>query len=292
MIKQWLTEQIKQQRNIYLMLDPLTKPDPVATLLINQAIIGYTWLFHNTPYESLRHASPTIIQITNIHNQGIQKLIKTPETNWGWFFSTSPQTTMEQLIAHWQARLTLIYEQQEVFYRFQDNRVITRALKAIPKDQYFQLLGQINQVALWDERAWQIYTNEAPRDYPLTTKENLIWALPEPAKVAQQIRLENLFDWAINTFADDVFIQAKFGGMPFKDWLKEQLTLLEKWQWPKEEQALFMVEQRLDYEQRQSTEWQPRPEETPQRHYERAKSHFTKQLPRQPLCTTLDTTKL
>lgn len=291
-IMDWLTQQQQTQQAIYLMLDPLAEPNPVATLLTNQAIISYEWLLHKTPYESLRYASPTIIQIADINNQGIKKLINHPEQNWGWFFTINPQVTMEQLITHWQARLTLIYEQQEVFYRFQDNRVIVRALKAIPNDQYFQLLGQINQVALWDENEWQIYTNEVPRDYALTTNENLIWALPEPANVVQQVRLENMFDWAINTFADDVFIQAKFGGVPFKDWLKEQLALLEKWQWPKEEQALFMIEQRLDYEQRQSSEWQPRPEETPQQHYERVKARFTKQLPRQPLCTTLDTTKL
>lgn len=292
MITQWLTEQTKQQHSIYLMLDPLAEPNPVATLLTNQAIVGYTWLLHNTPYEGLRHASPSIIQIADITNQGVQELINHPEQNWGWFFTTSKQITMEQLIAHWQARLTLIYQQQEVFYRFQDNRVIVRALKAIPQDKYYQLLGQINQIALWDESEWQTYTNQAPRDYPLTSKENLIWALPEPEHVARQIRLENLYDWAINTFADEVFINAKFGGTPFKDWLKEQLALLDKWQWHKEEQALFMIEQRLVYDQRQSNEWHPLPEETSIQHYERVKAHFTKRLPRQPLCTTLDTTKL
>lgn len=291
-ITKWLTEQQQNQQAIYLMLDPLAEPNPVATLLTSQAIVGYTWLLHNTPYESLRYASPTIIQIADINNQGVQELINHPEQDWGWFFSTNPQVTMEQLIEHWQARLILIYKQQEVFYRFQDNRVIVRALKGIPPDKYYQLLGQINQVALWNKSEWQIYANESPIDYPLTTKENLIWALPEPQEVTQQTNLENLFDWAINTFADEVFINAKFGGISFKEWLKEQLSLLDTWQWHEESQMLFMIEQRLDYEQRQSVEWQPLPQEPPTQHYERVKARFTKQLPRQPLCTTLDTTKL
>lgn len=291
MIIQWLTEQTQQHNTIYLMLDPLAEPNPVATLLTNQAIIGYTWLLQNTPYESLRYASPTIIQITDINNQGVQELINHPQQNWGWFFTTNRQVTMEQLIAHWQARLTLIYEQQEVFYRFQDNRVIVRALKAIPQDKYYQLLGQINQIVLWDEDRWQYYTNQTPLDYPLTSKQNLLWALPEPEHIAKQIRFDNLYNWIINTFADQVFIEAKLS-MPLKQWLTEQLELLDNWQWREQAQAQFMLEQQLVPEQRHSQHWQPKPQETPTQHYERLTTLFNKHLPRQPQPTLLDTSKL
>lgn len=290
-IVNWLTEQQQNQQAIYLMLDPLAEPNPVATLLTNQAIMGYTWLLHNTPYESLRYASPTIIQIADINNQGVQELINHPEQDWGWFFTTSRQVTMEQLIAHWQARLTLIYEQQEVFYRFQDNRVIIRALKGIPKDQYFQLLGQTNQVALWHENEWQIYTNETPREYILTTKENLIWALPEPAKVTHQVLFNNLHDWLMNTFSLDTLTQSAIEpNIP--DWLEAQITLAETYQWHTQSQCQYLIEQKLIAEQAHSEQWQPLDGETPETHYQRMQSLFNKVLPKKALTPILDTDKL
>ena len=288
-ITNWLTEQLNQQKSIYLMLDPLAEPNPVATLLTNQAIVGYTWLLHNTPYESLRYASPTIIQITDINNQGVQALINHPEQNWGWFFSTNHQVTMEQLIEHWQARLILIYEQQEVFYRFQDNRVIVRALNAIPQDRIYQLLGQISEIMLWDENHWQRYANPKPIDYPLTTKENLVWALPEPAHVTKQIHYSNLHDWLINTFDIDTLASIE-PNIP--DWLTEQLTLADHYQWQTQSQCQYLIEQKLIPEQANSDQWQPLESETPDAHYQRLQTVFNKQLPKKTLAPILDTAKL
>ena len=63
-----------------------------------------------------------------------------------------------------------------------------------------------------------------------------------------------------------------------REWLEEQMDLLEAWQWKTPDQREFMLSLRLDPKCADDVAWQPLPSETPEQHFARCQRVFDERL--------------
>ena len=82
-LEQWLQEQSKQGRRLYLVLDSDGQLDERNALVSEFGFGQYRNLYLGTPTDSLAIVVPYLIQLALIEHPTLQVLLNTPERHWG-----------------------------------------------------------------------------------------------------------------------------------------------------------------------------------------------------------------
>lgn len=282
----WLAEQNQRQRQLLLIIDPTSAPDAVGALFKRVPIRDYLQVFQNTEFENLLEQSPWLIRIDNAAIPGLMQLLQSPELNWGWVASVG-QLDLNEMALHWRERMVFREGDQRWFYRFQDNRVISRSLSALDPLQIPLLLGPIVSALCWDGKHWQSFENNAPAHYPSPSAKPWLDA-PEPKSISDAIEIRALESWLWSHQPALTYrLQA-----PVKVWIRQQLDLAAELGWTDTEHVLFLVECRLNPNLAEHPVWLKREDESPTQHFARAKREMPQILantPQQPHPPTYDT---
>lgn len=263
--QRWLNDQQSQQRELLLIVDRLAEPDPIVELFGAGLMQDYVNLYQGTEFADMEDAGPWLVRLHNPDAEFIQTLLNTPERDWGWLASAEA-IDLSALASHWRDRLAIEDDAQPALYRFQDNRVITRHLLALPLDQRPLLLGPLAHVLSWDGQHWQSIDNPAPGFYPAPPRGPWL-ELPEPDAVSAAIQRHNLEQWLWqqHTPALCQLLETQ----PFDAWLEQCLAQAKTWGWRSTESLHFLLEHQLDSARRDHPAWPPQAGETAEVHLAR-----------------------
>ncbi|WP_044273212.1 DUF4123 domain-containing protein [Pseudomonas fluorescens] len=263
---QWLSEQRRRQRQLLVIANPMAAPNPIPTLFANAPIRDYVKVYQGTPFENLAPLGPWLVRIDVSTMAALSALLQSPEHHWGWVASAE-QLDMNEVVAHWQARMLIHDEDQRALYRFQDNRVISRHLQALDNEQIPLLLGPLCSALCWDGKQWISVDNPAPGTYPEPFDTPWLQVPPaaEQSAAAQQATLET---WLWENHLDAT--QQLLTHESLATWLQVQLDKADSWDWYRQEQIHFLLEHQLNTDLANLPAWAPRAEETPDVHFLRA----------------------
>lgn len=270
--RQWLAEQLAKQRDLLMIMNKMKHSDPMVELFRNAPVADYVSLYKGTEFEDLAWRGPWLVRIEHHWTAAIDHLLTQPQQHWGWLGSV-PQLDLRQMAVHWRDRLLIHENNQRLYYRFQDNRLIARHLAALAPEQHPLLLGTLTSALCWDGQAWQTFDNPTPALCPAPFP--MPWAdVPEPEPYASLARRMQLRQWVFENRMPAAQKRLRLG-QRMDGWLDEQLALARQWQWQADEQVLFLVAYRLDPEQATHPAWQPQEQESPQAHYLRCRHALT-----------------
>ena len=263
---QWLSEQRRRQRQLLVIANPMAAPNPIPTLFANAPIRDYVKVYQGTPFENLAPLGPWLVRIDVSTMAALSALLQSPEHHWGWVASAE-QLDMNEVVAHWQARMLIHDEDLRALYRFQDNRVISRHLQALDNEQIPLLLGPLCSALCWDGKQWISVDNPAPGTYPEPFDTPWLQVPPaaEQSAAAQQATLET---WLWENHLDAT--QQLLTHESLATWLLVQLDKADSWDWSRQEQIHFLLEHQLNTDLANLPAWAPRAEETPAVHCLRA----------------------
>ena len=244
----------------------MAAPNPIPTLFANAPIRDYVKVYQGTPFENLAPLGPWLVRIDVSTMAALSALLQSPEHHWGWVASAE-QLDMNEVVAHWQARMLIHDEDQRALYRFQDNRVISRHLQALDNEQIPLLLGPLCSALCWDGKQWISVDNPAPGTYPEPFDTPWLQVPPaaEQSAAAQQATLET---WLWENHLDAT--QQLLTHESLATWLLVQLDKADSWDWSRQEQIHFLLEHQLNTDLANLPAWAPRAEETPDVHFLRA----------------------
>lgn len=265
----WIEQQRHQARDFLVILDQQAEPNPVELLFSNDAVQDYVELYRNTELSGMVEMSPWLIIPTNNSAQ-LEQLLENPHWNWGWLASTE-HLNLSELAKHWRDRMLINEEGHRSLYRFQDNRVITRHLLALPSYQLPALLGPINSALVWSGRSWHDIDNPAPALHPVPTSAPWL-QLPEPGEITSAIQQHNLKLWLWQQHSTATTLLAEKRSLD--EWLDERLRLAKSWGWESNKRLEFLLARHLSPTQAEHPEWQPRANETELEHYARCVHTF------------------
>lgn len=263
---QWLSEQRRRQRQLLVIANPMAEPNPIPTLFAHAPIRDYVKVYQGTPFENLAPLGPWLVRIDFSTMAALSALLQSPEHHWGWVASAE-QLDMNEVVAHWQARMLIHDEDQRAFYRFQDNRVISRHLQALDNEQIPLLLGPLCSALCWDGKQWISVDNPAPGTYPEPFDTPWLQVPPaaEQSAAAQKATLET---WLWENHLDAT--QQLLTRESLATWPQVQLDKADSWDWSRQEQVHFLLEHQLNTDLANLPAWAPRAEETPDAHFVRA----------------------
>ncbi|MFJ7313351.1 DUF4123 domain-containing protein [Pseudomonas sp. NPDC098747] len=265
-IEQWLQEQHRAERDLYLMLDIEGQMDERAALLSELGVEQYRNLYVGTAANALAQSGPLLFQIDSIRNPAIQTLLDRPQRNWGWLASAS-LVELEVLAAHWRERLITGEPPSQALYRVQDNRVLGRALAHLQPEQYADFLGPMTSVCYWHDGQWRVADNPDPGVHPLPADPP--WLLtPKSELVYANVLFDNARRYLVGEHTEAMTRLAE--QLNVDDWLWGQIQRTRLWGWQATEQVHFLLTQSLQlpgYLPPKS--WLPKPEEDPAAHFER-----------------------
>ncbi|MBH3428114.1 DUF4123 domain-containing protein [Pseudomonas alkylphenolica] len=262
---QWLNEQLSRQRQLILIANPMAEPNPLPTLFAQAPIHDYVKLYQGTDFHSLADLGPWLVRIDASAMPALSMLLQTPQQQWGWVASAS-RLDMQEVVAHWRARMIVLNDDQRSFYRFHDNRVIARHLQALKQEQIPLLLGPLCSALCWDGEQWRVMNNPQPGSYPEPFETPWLSLLaPESLNAAaHQAHLENWL-WANHPQATQQLLPRE----PLMPWLKAQLDKAQTWRWLTQDQLHFLLEHQLCADLMSHVAWEPRATETPESHFVR-----------------------
>ena len=263
---QWLGEQKRRQRQLLVIANPMAAPNPIPMLFAKAPIRDYVKVYQGTPFENLAPLGPWLVRIDVSTMAALSALLQSPEHHWGWVASAE-QLDMNEVVAHWQARMLINDEGQRALYRFQDNRVISRHLQALDNEQIPLLLGPLCSALCWDGKLWISVDNPAPGTYPEPFDTPWLQVPPtaEQSAAAQKATLET---WLWENHLDAT--QQLLTRESLATWLQVQLDKADSWDWSRQEQVHFLLEHQLNTDLANLPAWAPRAEETPDAHFVRA----------------------
>lgn len=263
---QWLSEQRRHQRQLVVIANPMAEPNPIPTLFANAPIRDYVKVYQGTPFENLAPLGPWLVRIDASSMAALAALLQSPEHHWGWVASAE-QLDINEVVAHWQARMLIHDEGQRALYRFQDNRVISRHLQALDNEQIPLLLGPLCSALCWDGKQWMSVDSPAPGAYPEPFDTPWLQVPPaaEQSAAAQKAALET---WLWENHLDAT--QQLLTREPLTPWLQAQLDNADSWGWSNQEQVHFLLEHQLNADLANLPAWAPRADETPDAHFVRA----------------------
>lgn len=268
---QWLSEQRSRQRQLVVIANPMAEPNPVPTLFANAPIRDYVKVYQGTPFDNLAPLGPWLVRIDASSMAALSALLQSPEHHWGWVASAE-QLDMNEVVAHWQARMLIHDEGQRAFYRFQDNRVISRHLQALDEDQIPLLLGPLCSALCWDGEQWVTVDNPTPGTYPEPFDTPWLQVPPaaEQAAAAQTTVLETWL-WENHVEATQQLLTHE----SLAPWLQTQLDNADRWGWSSQGQIQFLLEHRLKNELANHPAWAPRADESPDAHFVRVQQDIS-----------------
>ena len=265
-LKQWLQEQTRQGRHLYLVLDSDGQLDERNGLVSELGTDHYRNLYSGTPADSLANVAPYLFRLDTVEHPALQTLLKSPDRHWGWLASAA-SADLDGLTAHWQNRLVTGERPNQALYRFHDNRVLGRALAYLQPEQRADYLGLMTSVCYWQAEQWTVTDNPDPGTYPLPTDP--AWShTPTPEATFKGIQFDNMHRYLIREHIDKLLDLAEQQDM--EAWLGGQLDLAYTWGWQEPDRIHFLLTQSLqaaDYTPPKN--WLPRPNETPAMHFDR-----------------------
>ncbi|QVW25386.1 DUF4123 domain-containing protein [Pseudomonas hormoni] len=266
--RQWMNEQRRLGHELCLVLDSQNERDTRQLLVKSSGHDHYLSVYNATTLANLADAGPFIFTLEQSGNRRLDDLLDHPERNWGWLASVE-RGALRGLVHHWQQRLIVETRPYQALYRFHDNRVLSRALKHLPPEEYPAFLGPAISVCYWDGAAWNTAQNPAPGTYPVPDKP--LWLrTPLPHPQASEIRRLNAHRYLL---AEHVEAYANLAEEHDPDaWLRERLALADTWGWLEPEQLEFLLIQSLQAPGfALPPEWEVRGDESPVEHFERVR---------------------
>lgn len=262
----WAHEQTSQGRGIYLMLDASGQLQARNALVRDLGIDRYRNLYARTAADSLANTAPLLFLLDTLEHSALQALLNNPDQHWGWFASAA-RTDLDALTAHWQDRLVTGARPTQALYRFQDDRVVGRALTALQPQQYPQYLGPMISVCYWQADRWAVVDNPEPGTYPLPSDP--AWLSPcAPHLACAGTLFKNTRRYLMQEHTETLSNLTEHNDVDV--WLREHLELARTWGWQKPEHIFFLLTQSLQtpgYAPPRG--WSPRPDETPLTHFDR-----------------------
>ena len=269
----WLMEQQRMERGLFLMIDSLAEPNPIPELFAADLMHEYSNLYQGTELDQMAGAGPWLIALpSGFQLERLNGLLNTPERHWGWLASAH-HLPLTDHVQHWRDRMLADERGGKVLYRFQDNRVQAHHLTALSDEQKPELMGPIEAMLCWYQGAWCQFTNPAPAQRAESVARPWL-AVAEPLDVRKQVQRENLQQWLWQEQAEAVTRLASTQHFP--SWLDQQLESAERWGWTDMPQLQFLLSQQLQPELAAATWWQVQEGETPDAHYQRCQQQVSK----------------
>lgn len=267
-VEQWLYEQVRLGRGLYLVLDSDGALDARDALIAEVGHERYRAVYRSTPAHSLASAGPYLFQLDRAAPHLLAALLKAPEADWGWL-ATAPATELDALTQHWRDRLVVGEPPHQRLYRFHDNRVLGRALAHMPAEHHPSYLGPIASVCYWQAEQWNVHDNPAPGTHPVPPEPQWL-NIPTPQATYTAVQFDNIRRYLMREHTD--LLAALAEHQDIDTWLRTQLDLATTWNWQAPDALYFLLTQSLraaDYTL--PTFWLPRPGETPEQHIERVR---------------------
>jgi hypothetical protein len=262
----WAHEQTSHGRRIYLMLDACGQLEAHHALVRELGIGRYRNLYARTAADSVASTAPHLFLLDTVEHPALQALLNKPEQHWGWLASGA-STDLDALAAHWQARLVTGERPTQALYRFQDNRVIGRALTALNPEQYPHYLGPLISVCYWQADQWTVVDNPEPGIYPVPADPAWL-SVSTPQATSGDTLFKNTRRYLTREHAETLSNLTEHKDIDV--WLRDHLELARTWGWQKPEHIQFLLTQSLrtqDYAL--PHRWSPGPHETPLMHFDR-----------------------
>ncbi|WP_236197155.1 DUF4123 domain-containing protein [Pseudomonas glycinae] len=263
-VQSWLFEQHHADRLLCLVLDSQNERDMRQRWLKSSRYEQYASVYGETVVAELADTGPFLFTFDQPDDRRLDALLDRPDSHWGWLASLG-QGELKAWVRHWQERLLVGTRPHQALYRFHDNRVLARALEHLPPEALPAYLGPAISVCYWQGSHWQSTDNPAPGTYPLPDSPPWLHQ-PMPDEQAMEIRLANA-----HRFLLAEHVQAYSGLAGSQDphiWLRERLTQAQAWGWLAPERLEFLLIQSL-HTPTLAPHWQPRPDETPDEHFDR-----------------------
>lgn len=263
-VQRWLIEQHHADRLLCLVLDSQNERDMRQRWLKSSRYEQYASVYGETVVAELADTGPFLFTFDQPDDRRLDALVDRPDSHWGWLASLG-QGELKTWVRHWQERLIVGARPHQALYRFHDNRVLARALEHLPPEALPAYLGPAISVCYWQGSRWQSTDNPAPGTYPLPDSPPWLH-LPMPEEPAMEIRLANAHRFLL---AEHVQAYAGLAGSQDPQiWLRERLTQAQAWGWLAPERLEFLLIQSL-HTPTLAPHWQPRPDETPDEHFDR-----------------------
>ena len=265
-LEQWLQEQTKQGRHLYLVLDSDGQLDERNALISELGVDQYRNLYTGTPADSLAKVAPYLFHLDVVEHPALQALLKTPERHWGWLASAA-SLDLDALTAHWQNRLVTGDRPNQALYRFHDNRVLGRALAYLQPEQRADYLGLMTSVCYWQAEQWTVTDNPNPSVHPLPTDP--AWChTPTPEATFTGIQFDNTRRYLVREHTDKLLELAQ--QQDIDTWLRGQLDLAHSWGWQEPDSIHFLLTQSLQAPNYTPPKtWLPQLNESPAMHFDR-----------------------
>jgi hypothetical protein len=265
-VEQWLHEQSRAGRDLFLMLDSDGQSEARTALAADLGPEQFRHLYAGTAAESLAQTGPLLLQIDTARHPVILTLLDAPDRHWGWLASAE-HVALEDLVSHWRERVVTGERPNLAVYRVHDNRVLGRALAHLQPEQYAALLGPISSVCYWHAEQWNVADNPDPGEHPLPAEPPWLQT-PTPELIYANVLFDNARRYLVGEHTEAMAKLAEQVDMD--DWLWGQIQLTRLWGWQQPEQVHFLLTQSLQlpgYVPPKS--WLPKPEEDPAAHFER-----------------------
>ncbi|NUU34984.1 DUF4123 domain-containing protein [Pseudomonas sp. C2B4] len=276
---QWMATQLQLGRSLCLILDSAVASGIHQTLVSQLSPEHYQSVYSRTAVASLAADGPYVFLVDSLNPSTLDESFEGLPRDWGWLASIE-NGALERLLEHWRERLFIGQRPQQGLYRFQDNRVLARALAHLPESAYPEYLGPVISACYWQGEQWRTVENPAPGQYPVP--ETPPW-LDTPATASQEreILLANVGQYLLAEHSEDLArLPAKLSP---RAWLAEQLDLAEQWGWQTPEQLRFLVVERLrEMHTPGIKNWIPHPEEPAQAHFERLRGELQSEINTRP----------
>lgn len=265
-LDQWLHEQTRQERHLYLVLDSDGQLEERDALASDLGPGRYRNLYAGTPAASLAGIAPYLFQLVTTGHAVLQALLDTPERHWGWLASAA-SADLNSLTIHWQQRLVTGERPDQALYRFHDNRVLARALAHLEPDQRPDYLGLMASVCYWQDGQWLVTDNPKPSVHQVPI--NPAWChVPPPDALLERIQFDNTRRYLVSHYTDALLKLAHH--QDIDAWLRSQLELARRWGWQEPESLHFLLTQTLQApDHAPPITWLPRPAESPAAHFDR-----------------------
>lgn len=263
---QWMAQQSQFGRSLCLILDSAAAPQIHQDLVRQLSPEQFHNVYSRTAAAGLAAGGPFIFSMDSLNPSTLNALFEGKLPSWGWLASIEYHS-IEKLVKHWRERLFIGERPQQALYRFQDSRVLARALAHLPESAYPEYLGPVIGVCYRQGEHWTTAQNPAPGEYPVP--DTPPWLdVPVPVNQEQAILLANIGQYLLAEHSEDLARMPE--NLSPKTWLTEQLDLARQWGWQTPGQLHFLVVERLRELHRPGIKnWNPQPGEQAQAHFER-----------------------
>lgn len=265
-VQQWITRQQSSGLAVCLILDSQNEQDACRSLLASSAIDQFRNVYRATSVEELADVGPFVFSVTLSDYRRLDPLLGRPHDHWGWLASIA-QDQLPELIKHWQARMVIGTSPHQALYRFQDNRVLAKALQRLPQNALPAYLGPAVSACYWNGSHWHSVDNPDPGTHPVP--EQPMWLTVPPApEQAIEVRQANAHRYLLAEH-EEAYTRLAEQFLP-QDWLGQRLVQADIWHWQSPAQLHFLLTQSLQapgYEL--PGYWQPQRDESPDEHFER-----------------------